>query len=105
MARGSRLARQPHLRDFIWTLIRTDFKARYHGAASGFVWALFKPVAMFIVLLSVFSFLFRNQTYLFNLMIGLFLWDFFSEGTRLGLESLFNKGVLITAAPFPRAIL
>jgi ABC-type polysaccharide/polyol phosphate export permease len=27
-------------RDFLWTLIRTDFKARYHGAASGFVWAL-----------------------------------------------------------------
>src|SRR5581483_2630865 len=48
---------------------------------------------------------FRDQTYLFNLMIGLFLWDFFSEGTRVGLESLFQKGFLITAAPFPRAVL
>src|SRR5437868_15406030 len=102
MASGT--ARPRNLRDFVWTLIRTDFKARYHGAASGFVWALFKPVAMFITLLSVFSFLFRDQTYLFNLMIGLFLWDFFNEGTRTGLESLFTKGFLITAAPFPRAI-
>jgi lipopolysaccharide transport system permease protein len=96
---------RPNLRDFVWTLIRTDFKARYQGAASGFVWALFKPVAMFVVLLSVFSFLFRDQTYLFNLMIGLFLWDFFNEGTRVGLESLYAKGFLITAAPFPRSVL
>ena len=27
----------------VWTLVRTDFKARYHGTASGFVWALLKP--------------------------------------------------------------
>ena len=23
-----------------WTLVRTDFKARYHGTLSGFAWAL-----------------------------------------------------------------
>jgi lipopolysaccharide transport system permease protein len=102
---GSRFALTPSQRDFIWTLVRTDFKVRYHGAASGFLWALLKPVAMFVVLFAVFSFIFRDQTYLFNLLIGLLLWDFFSEGTRTGLESLRAKGYLITAAPFPRSIL
>ena len=34
----------------LWTLVRTDFKARYHGTFSGFVWALLKPAAMFVVL-------------------------------------------------------
>jgi lipopolysaccharide transport system permease protein len=92
-------------RDFVWTLIRTDFKARYHGAASGFVWALFKPIAMFVVLFAVFSFLFHGQKYFYYLLIGLLLWDFFAEGTKVGLESLYAKGFLITAAPFPRAIL
>jgi homopolymeric O-antigen transport system permease protein len=93
-----------HLRDFIWTLIRTDFKARYHGAASGFVWALMKPVAMFVVLFAVFSFLFRDRAYMLNLLIGLLLWDTFSSGTRVGLEALYDKGHLLTSAAFPRSI-
>lgn len=104
MALGS-VATHWKWRDFIWTLIRTDFKARYHGAASGFVWALFKPIAMFVVLFGVFSFLFRDQKYFYYLLVGLLLWEFFAEGTRVGLESLHAKGFLITAAPFPRAIL
>jgi ABC-type polysaccharide/polyol phosphate export permease len=60
----------------IWTLVRTDFKARYHGTADGFVWALLKPLGMFLVLMSVFSLLFAsNPTYKLDLIIGLFLWD------------------------------
>ena len=31
------------LAGLVWTLVRTDFKARYHGTLSGFVWALLKP--------------------------------------------------------------
>src|SRR5262245_46831378 len=45
----------------IWTLIRTDFKARYHGTLSGFIWALLKPTAMFLVLVAVFSFVFGAE--------------------------------------------
>src|SRR5258706_9312615 len=99
-----RVRERVHLRDFIWTLIRTDFKARYHGAASGFVWALMKPLAMFIVLFAVFSFLFRDRSYMLNLLIGLLLWDTFSSGTRVGMEALYDKGHLITSAAFPRSI-
>ena len=39
----------------VWTLVRTDFKARYHGTLSGFVWALLKPLTMFAVLTGVFD--------------------------------------------------
>ena len=39
----------------MWTLIRTDFKVRYHGTAMGFLWALLKPVTMLAVLMTVFS--------------------------------------------------
>ena len=45
----------------IWTLVRTDFKARYHGTLSGFVWALLKPLTMFLVLMAVFSFVFAQR--------------------------------------------
>jgi lipopolysaccharide transport system permease protein len=84
---------------FIWTLVRTDFKARYHGTLGGFVWALLKPFSMFVVLMAVFSYLFAsNPVYKLNLIVGLFLWDFFAEGTKTGLTSLAAKGYLLTKA-------
>src|SRR5207249_11238736 len=90
----------------IWTLVRTDFKARYHGTMGGFVWALLKPMSMFIVLMGVFSFLFAsNPKYKLNLIVGLFLWDFFSEGTKSGLTSLHARGYLLTKARVPAWIL
>src|SRR5689334_8358863 len=77
----------------VWTLVRTEFKARYHGTVGGFVWALLKPLSMFVVLMSVFSFLFAtNPKYKLDLIVGLFLWDFFAEGTKTGLMSLQARG-------------
>jgi homopolymeric O-antigen transport system permease protein len=90
----------------VWTLIRTDFKARYHGSIGGFVWALLKPLSMFIVLMAVFSFLFAsNPNYKLDLIVGLFLWDFFAEATKTGLTSLHARGFLLTKARFPSWIL
>lgn len=92
------------LPSLIWTLIRTDFKSRYHGSAGGFIWALLKPFTMFVVLMSVFSFLFATDpTYRLNLIIGLFLYDFFGESTKAGLSSLHAKGYLLAKAKFPSA--
>lgn len=90
----------------LWTLIRTDFKSRYHGTAGGFVWALLKPALMFVVLLSVFSLVFAaTPNYRLNLILGLFMWDFFGEATKTGLTSLAAKGFLLTKARFPSWIL
>ena len=89
-----------------WTLVRTDFKARYHGTWGGFVWALLKPVSLFVVLMAVFSFVFATDpTYKLDLIIGLFLWDFFAEGTKAGLISLHAKGFLLTKARCPAWVL
>lgn len=90
----------------VWTLIRTDFKVRYHGTAGGFVWALLKPLTMFVLLMAVFSFLFGSDpNYKLNLIVGLFLWDFFAEGTKVGLASLHAKGFLLSKAKCPSWIL
>jgi lipopolysaccharide transport system permease protein len=60
---------------------------------------------MFVVLVGVFSFVFRGEpNYRINLILGLFLWDFFSEATRTGMTSLAAKGFLVTKARFPRWI-
>jgi ABC-type polysaccharide/polyol phosphate export permease len=95
-----------HILGLIWTLVRTDFKVRYHGSLGGFLWALLKPLSMFLVLLGVFSFIFTSDPhYRLNLILGLFLWEFFSEGTKVGLTSLYAKGYLLTKTRFPRWIL
>lgn len=96
----------PHPVGLVWTLVRTDFKVRYHGTIGGFIWALLKPLTMFLVLMAVFSFVFRSDpNYRLNLIIGLFFWDFFAEGTKVGLTSLAAKGFLLTKTRFPRWIL
>ena len=90
----------------VWTLVRTDFKVRYHGTLGGFVWALAKPLAMFVLLMGVFSFIFGSDPdYRLNLIIGLFLWDFFAEGTKAGLVALHTRGFLLTKARCPSWIL
>lgn len=86
----------------IWTLVRTDFKTRYHGSVGGFLWALLKPLSMFLVLLAVFSYVFASEPqYRLDLIIGLFLYEFFQDATKTGLLSLRAKSYLITKACFP----
>jgi ABC-type polysaccharide/polyol phosphate export permease len=90
----------------VWTLVRTDFKSRYHGTAAGFLWALLKPFAMVLVLLGVFSFIFSNDpNYAVKLVIGIFLYEFFSDATKVGLLSLRAKGYLLTKTRAPRWII
>jgi lipopolysaccharide transport system permease protein len=85
-----------------WTLVRTDFKTRYHGTIGGYCWALAKPVSMFVVLQVVFSHVFAvDSNYTLNLIIGLFLWDFFMESTKTGVISLQAKSFLLTKVKFP----
>jgi lipopolysaccharide transport system permease protein len=97
---------QVDLPGLLWTLVRTDFKVRYHGTWMGFLWALLKPLAMFLVLMTVFSFIFaQERNYAFNLLLGLFLWDFFSESTRTGVPSLASKAFLLSKTRFPRWLL
>lgn len=89
-----------------WTLVRTDFKARYHGTASGFLWALLKPAAMFAVLVTVFSLVFPTEpTYKLDLIVGLFLFDFFTDATKTGMTALSSKAFLLTKARLPRYLL
>jgi lipopolysaccharide transport system permease protein len=103
---GRRPCAGAHVIGLVWTLVRTDFKTRYHGTLQGFVWALLKPLTMFFVLVGVFSFIFASQAdYRINLIIGLFLWDFFSQGTMAGLVSLQSRGYLLSKARFPSWIL
>jgi ABC-type polysaccharide/polyol phosphate export permease len=94
--------RHSHVPGFAWTLVRTDFKTRYHGSFGGFLWALLKPLSTFIVLLAVFSYVFAGEPqYRLDLIIGLFLYEFFQDATKTGLLSLRAKSYLLAKARFP----
>ena len=106
LRRGAGAVQRFDVAGALWTLVRTDFKVRYHGTVMGFVWAMLKPLAMFLVLMSVFTFVFSNQPdYAIHLVLGLFLYDYFQESTKGGLISLHAKGYLIGRSRFPRWLL
>ena len=95
--------RRANVAALAWTLARTDVKVRYHGTWAGFLWALLKPVAILGVLMTVFSLMFTaTPDYKLRLVLGLILWDYFAEGTRVGLLSLLAKGALLSKMSLPR---
>jgi len=94
-------------RELIWTLAKTDFKLRYHGSVLGYVWAILKPLLMFLILNFVFSSIFNPknsgiQHYSLQLLTSIMLFNFFSEGTNAGLASLIQKSTLVTKIYVPR---
>jgi len=94
-------------KELIWALAKTDFKLRYHGSVLGYLWAILKPLLMFSILNFVFSSLFNSRGngiphYSLQLLIGIIVFNFFSEGTMAGMSSLLSKSQLVTKIYVPR---
>jgi lipopolysaccharide transport system permease protein len=94
-------------RELIWMLAKTDFKLRYHGSVLGYVWAILKPLLMFLILNFVFSSIFNPRNtgtsyYSIQLLTSIMLFNFFAEGTMAGLNSLIQKSTLVTKIYVPR---
>lgn len=93
--------------ELFWTLAITDFKLRYHGSYLGYFWTLLKPLALFGVLYVVFS-VFINiqiQHYQLFLLLGIILWNYFSEATQVGVSSLASKAGILKKIYFPRILI
>jgi ABC-2 type transport system permease protein len=82
-----------------------EFKAKYAGAALGYIWSLVKPLAYFAVLWLVFAHLLRtaNQTEDFTvfLLIGILLFTFFSDSVSVMLPSIVDGGSILRRLAFP----
>lgn len=88
-------------------LAKTDFKLRYHGSVLGYLWALLKPLLTFTILNFVFSSIFNprtlgNEYYSLQLLVAILMFNFFSEGTNAGMQSLLAKSQLVTKIYIPR---
>ncbi len=98
---------QENYLQLIWTLAKTDFKLRYHGSFLGYIWAVLKPLLMFLILNFVFSSVFNpkntgTEYYSIQLIVSIILFNFFGEGTMAGLGSLIQKSALVTKIYVPR---
>lgn len=94
-------------RELVWMLAKTDFKLRYQGSVLGYLWALLKPLLMFSILNFVFSSIFAargqgTEYYSLQLLVGILMFNFFSEGTNAGMQSLLSKSQLVTKIYIPR---
>lgn len=94
-------------RELIWMLAKTDFKLRYQGSVLGYLWALLKPLLMFSILNFIFSSIFAargqgTEYYALELLVGILMFNFFSEGTSAGMQSLLSKSQLVTKIYIPR---
>lgn len=87
-------------------MVSTDFKVRYQGSFLGYVWSLLKPLFLFAILYIVFTYIFPFgkgiEHYPVYLLIGVVMWNFFSEATMLGATSIVAHGDLIRKISIPR---
>ena len=87
-------------------LVRTDFKLRYQGSLLGYLWSLLKPLLLFVILYIVFvGFLKLGRDiehFPVYLLLGIVLWNFFTEMTVQSLGSIVARGDLIRKIRIPR---
>ncbi|MEI7740986.1 MAG: ABC transporter permease [bacterium] len=96
----------PEKIDLLIELVKTDFKLRYNHTMLGFVWVVLKPLLIFSTIYLVFSFVFKNEpNFGLNLLLGIFIFGFFSEGISRGLSALSDKSHMILKISFSRQLL
>ena len=90
-------------------LVRTDFKLRYQGSVLGYAWSLLRPLLLFVILYVVFVKFLKLGTgiphYPVYLLLGIVMWNFFSEMTVQSLGSIVGRGDLIRKIRIPRWII
>lgn len=90
-------------------LVITDFKIRYQGSVLGYLWTLLRPLALFLVLWFVFTNFLRVgstiEHYPVYLLLGIMLWNFFTEVTQGGVSAIVGKSDLLRKLNFPKYII
>lgn len=89
-------------------LVKTDFKLRYQGSVVGYIWSVLKPLMLFAVMYVVFIYFLKFGKeiphFAVALLLGMVLWNFFTETTNLGMMSIVSRGDLLRKLSFPTHI-
>jgi len=102
------LARYRYSLILLRELVITDFKLRYQGSALGYLWALLRPLFLFAILYVFFVEILHIGKEIEHwgvaLLLGIVLWNFFSEVVKQGLKSVVSSGGIIRKINFPKYI-
>ena len=87
-------------------LVVRDFKIKYKASVLGVLWSFLNPLLMTFVYMFVFSTLFRSsiENFVVYLMSGIILFNYFSESTNLGMQSIVGNAGLIKKVYIPKYI-
>ena len=93
-------------RSLIYNFAISDLKIRYRNSVLGFFWTFLEPLLMLSVLYLVFTNIFKSQIEHFPLylLLGIIIWNVFSRGTTIAINSILARGSILTQIYFPREI-
>jgi ABC-2 type transport system permease protein len=94
--------------DLLWLTAATEFKLGYHGTVLGFLWSLLRPLALFGILLVVFTQVFRFEAvehYPAMLLLGVMLFGLFQEATDGAVQSVVKNEAIVRKMQFPRLVI
>ena len=97
--------------DLLWLIGVTEFRRTYFGTVLGYVWSLIRPLALFGILLFVFTNVFHAgagntvEHYPVMLLLGIVLFTFFQEATSAGVQSVVAQEGVVRKTQFPRLVI
>jgi len=95
--------------DLLWLMSVTEFKRVYFGTVLGYLWSLIRPLALFGVLLFVFTQVFKVGSnlphYPVLLLMGVVLFTFFQESTTVAVTSVVSQEGVVRKTQFPRLVI
>lgn len=90
-------------------MVVTDFKVRYQESVLGYMWSLLRPLFMFAILYVLFTYIIpigkNAEHYGVILLLGIVVWNFFSEATNMGANSVVANGNLLRKISIPRYLI
>lgn len=93
-------------RFLIRQLVSRDFKTKYKRSILGVFWSFLNPLLTMCVQYFVFSTIFKNnvENFAVYLLIGVVMFNFFSEASGMALTSILGNAGLITKVYVPKYI-
>ncbi len=93
--------------DILIELIKSDLKTKYKNAFLGFLWIIFEPFFLMLILYLVFNRFIRFDMpyYPLYLLSGITIWRIFVNSTTSGLQSLYRNRDLILKVKINRMII
>jgi len=95
-----------HFRHLLFLMVKRDFITRYRKSVLGVLWSILNPLLTMIVLVMVFSMLFRMEIYNLPIYIlsGQLIFNFYSEATSTAMLSIVSGAGTIKKLYVPKYI-